>query len=53
MAEGRYDTPERAAQAIQAGAWSVTVGTALTRLELMTAGFAQGLASAQYRPSKG
>ncbi len=49
MAEGRYDTPERAAQAIQAGAWSVTVGTALTRLELMTAGFAQGLSSAPHR----
>jgi len=43
MAEGRYDTPDRAARALQAGAWSVTVGTALTRLEVMTSWFAAGL----------
>jgi putative N-acetylmannosamine-6-phosphate epimerase len=40
MAEGRYDTPERAAQAIAAGAWAVTVGSALTRLEVSTGWFA-------------
>lgn len=38
MAEGRYVSPELAAQAIQAGADSVTVGSALTRLELITGG---------------
>lgn len=43
MAEGRYDTPARAAAAIEAGAWAVTVGSALTRLELATARFASEL----------
>jgi len=44
MAEGRYDTPQRAAAALQAGAWAVTVGSALTRLEVVTGWFAQALA---------
>ena len=35
MAEGRYHTPELAAQAIAHGAVAVTVGSALTRLEVM------------------
>lgn len=39
MAEGRYSTPRDVAAAIRAGADSVTVGTALTRLEIMTATF--------------
>lgn len=39
MAEGRYMTPDLTAAARAAGADSVTVGTALTRLELMTASF--------------
>jgi putative N-acetylmannosamine-6-phosphate epimerase len=46
MAEGRLDTPDRAAQALRAGAWAVTVGTALTRLEVMTSWFADRIASA-------
>lgn len=33
MAEGRYNTPELAAQARRHGAWAVTVGSAITRLE--------------------
>ncbi|QLB20412.1 N-acetylmannosamine-6-phosphate 2-epimerase [Vespertiliibacter pulmonis] len=33
MAEGRYNTPELAAVAIENGAYAVTVGSALTRLE--------------------
>ncbi|TNH06368.1 N-acetylmannosamine-6-phosphate 2-epimerase [Testudinibacter sp. TR-2022] len=33
MAEGRYNSPEMAAMAIENGAYSVTVGSALTRLE--------------------
>ncbi|MFM2587322.1 putative N-acetylmannosamine-6-phosphate 2-epimerase [Vibrio sp. TBV020] len=36
MAEGRYNTPEMAAQAIEAGAVAVTVGSAITRLEVVT-----------------
>ena len=39
MAEGRYNTPELAAQAMTHGADAVTVGTALTRLEVMTRAF--------------
>lgn len=35
MAEGRYNTPELAAQAIAHGAVAVTVGSALTRLEVV------------------
>lgn len=33
MAEGRYNSPELAAQAKRHGAWAVTVGSAITRLE--------------------
>ncbi len=39
MAEGRYNTPELAAKAIQLGADSVTVGSALTRLEHIVSWF--------------
>jgi len=40
MAEGRFNTPDLAARALAAGADAVTVGTALTRLEVMTGWFA-------------
>lgn len=33
IAEGRYNTPLLAAKAIEQGAWAVTVGSAITRLE--------------------
>lgn len=33
MAEGRYNSPELAAQALRHGAFTVTVGSAITRLE--------------------
>ncbi len=33
MAEGRYNSPDLALQAIQAGASSVTIGSAITRIE--------------------
>lgn len=33
IAEGRYNSPALAAQAMRHGAWSVTVGSAITRLE--------------------
>lgn len=45
MAEGRYDTPAQAAQALRAGAWAVTVGSALTRLEVATGWFAAAMAA--------
>lgn len=35
MAEGRYNTPEMAAKAIESGAVAVTVGSAITRLEVV------------------
>ncbi len=43
MAEGRYNMPDLVKSALDAGADSVTVGSALTRLELMTAGFVAAL----------
>jgi N-acylglucosamine-6-phosphate 2-epimerase len=43
MAEGRIHTPDQARQALNEGAWAVTVGTALTRLELTTGWFKQAL----------
>lgn len=39
IAEGRIATPEQAKAALEAGAFAVTVGTALTRIELVTQGF--------------
>lgn len=33
IAEGRYNTPAQAAEAMRYGAWAVTVGSAITRLE--------------------
>jgi putative N-acetylmannosamine-6-phosphate epimerase len=43
MAEGRFNNPASAAAAIDAGAWSVTVGTAITRTEVVTGWFAAAL----------
>ncbi|MEC4726651.1 N-acetylmannosamine-6-phosphate 2-epimerase [Shewanella sp. D64] len=39
IAEGRYNSPERAAKAIELGAFSVTVGSAITRVEHITQWF--------------
>ncbi len=39
MAEGRFNTPELAAEAIRHGALAVTVGSAITRLEHVTEWF--------------
>ncbi|HQZ11858.1 MAG TPA: putative N-acetylmannosamine-6-phosphate 2-epimerase [Devosia sp.] len=47
MAEGRVNTPELAAAAIEAGADAVTVGSALTRLEHVTGWFASAVRDAQ------
>ena len=49
MAEGRVNTPELAATAILAGADAVTVGTALTRLEVATGWFEAAVAKAAGR----
>lgn len=43
MAEGRFNRPDLVARAFAAGANAVTVGTALTRLEVMTRWFADAL----------
>lgn len=45
MAEGRIRTPEQAAAALARGAWSVTVGSAITRVEHITGWFADALAA--------
>jgi N-acylglucosamine-6-phosphate 2-epimerase len=52
MAEGRYDTPARAAAALQAGAWAVTVGSAITRLEVVTGWFQNALLDAQAKAAQ-
>lgn len=52
MAEGRYDTPALAAAALRAGAWAVTVGSALTRLEVATGRFAEALQTAGPRENE-
>jgi putative N-acetylmannosamine-6-phosphate epimerase len=41
MAEGRYNRPEDVAQARRHGADAVTVGTAITRTEIVTSWFAR------------
>ena len=44
MAEGRINSPAQAAQAIALGAWGVTVGTAITRVETVAGWFASAVA---------
>ena len=39
IAEGRYNSPERAAKAVELGAFAVTVGSAITRVEHITQWF--------------
>jgi len=39
IAEGRYNTPELASQAIKAGAWAVVTGSAITRPQVITKWF--------------
>lgn len=47
MAEGRYDAPSLAGEARHAGAYAVTVGSAITRAEIITGWYADALATAQ------
>ena len=49
IAEGRYNSPERAAQAIAAGAHAVAVGSAITRVEHIAGWFADSIAAAANR----
>lgn len=43
FAEGRINTPDLASQAIQAGAWAVVVGSAITRPHLITKWFVDAI----------
>ncbi|WP_063653764.1 N-acetylmannosamine-6-phosphate 2-epimerase [Candidatus Arsenophonus triatominarum] len=44
IAEGRFNSPALAAQALQHGAWAVTVGSAITRLEHICQWYREALA---------
>ena len=46
MAEGRIHMPQQVTRAREAGAWAVTVGTAITRTELVTQWFAEAMSPA-------
>ncbi len=46
VAEGRYNTPALAADAIRAGAWAVVVGTAITKPQWVAEQFARSLETA-------
>ena len=46
MAEGRFNTPTDCARARELGAWAVTVGTAITRTEIVAQWFAEAMAQA-------
>ena len=48
IAEGRILSPEEAAMCIQAGAWAVVVGSAITRPRLIARRFAEALASIEH-----
>lgn len=48
IAEGRYNSPERAAKAIKLGALSVTVGSAITRVEHITQWFADSIHNSKH-----
>ena len=44
IAEGNIDTPEKAKRVIELGAYSVVVGSIITRPQLITKAFADALA---------
>jgi putative N-acetylmannosamine-6-phosphate epimerase len=46
VAEGRFRTPDQAAEALRCGAWAIVVGSAITRPEHVTAWFCAALAAA-------
>lgn len=43
IAEGRIQTPEQASKMLDLGAWSIVVGGAITRPQLITKTFAEGI----------
>lgn len=43
IAEGRIQTPEQARKMLELGAWSIVVGGAITRPQLITKAFAEGI----------
>lgn len=47
MAEGRFNTPADCARARQLGAWAVTVGTAITRTEVVTQWFVEATSTSR------
>jgi putative N-acetylmannosamine-6-phosphate epimerase len=47
IAEGRISSPEQAAKAIGLGAFAVVVGTAITRTEIVTEGYARAVERAR------
>lgn len=51
IAEGRYRTPDEAAAAIQRGADSVVVGSAITRVEYITRWFSDAISNATETPA--
>lgn len=53
MAEGRFNTPELAGKAIRTGATAVTVGSAITRLELVNNWFNQATLQAAEKAHAG
>lgn len=52
IAEGRYRTPDEAAQAIDAGAYAVVVGSAITRPHLIARRFAEALRPRRELPDR-
>ncbi len=53
IAEGRIRTPSQAAKAIRAGAFSVVVGSAITRPEHITSWFSSAISLAVLKPMEG
>ncbi|MGI9287446.1 MAG: N-acetylmannosamine-6-phosphate 2-epimerase [Pseudomonadales bacterium] len=53
IAEGRYNSPERAAQAIEVGALAVAVGSAITRVEHIAGWFADSIGNAAVKKPEG
>lgn len=51
MAEGRFNTPPECARARQLGAWAVTVGTAITRTEVVAQWFAAAMQKSIPKPA--
>ena len=43
FAEGRYNTPAEAAEAVRNGAYAVVVGSAITRPQVVTSWFVKAL----------